>query len=155
VKDMVSGFNSFSDRTTIWAAGLNFIKNEPEVLITGTLTDHIMTKVNSFNTKVPKKIFGSIHNSYLDVLIIGGLPSFLLLFIFFIKLLPKQLKLLFCNLSDFKGGNKIFTIMVWSIAAYGMMESNLIYSNGVVNILLFVFLGYSTFMANHYIAQKD
>jgi len=84
-RDIRTNLGTFSDRTSIWKAGLEAIREHPKILLIG-MTDGQVARVpyNALNRDIYH-----MHNAWVEMLLLGGLPGLLLYVLFCVQLVVK------------------------------------------------------------------
>lgn len=73
-RDITRDFSTFTGRTEIWKAGFQYIAERPVTLLTGELDSEV--------ARIPVRLLGRdvyhLHNAWLELLVLTGLPGLLL-----------------------------------------------------------------------------
>lgn len=112
-----SGLDSLSsERLTVYRAVWQTLREHPRMLLLGCDPDEGMALVNE---KLPKPVV-HCHNFLLQVLLLAGLPGFLLILAFCVFLLAAAIRLLF---SDVPLTAKLLALPVLSSLLFGQFEA--------------------------------
>ena len=90
----VLGGNPLTYRTDVWRGVLALLRNEPQVLLTGTGPQQIMTRVMPYVVS-EQPGFDHVHSIYLQMLVSYGLPGFGLMAAFLVLFIRSAWRVLF------------------------------------------------------------
>jgi len=133
---------SSSGRTKLWYAALISLRDDPARIITGSInsmevTNRITTQQLKLSNELPHH-----HNSYLELLMYGGLPGFLLMMAVLVVLVLKSIRLFFTENSGATPAIKSLTAVVAGIMVYNMFETSFIHKYYICTAVYFVVAGY-------------
>ena len=92
-RDMRPNLGTFSDRTSIWKAGLETIWNHPRILLLG-MTDGQAARVP---TQALNRDIYHMHNAWMEMLLLGGIPGLLLYIWFCVQVIVQCVRVYFCQ----------------------------------------------------------
>lgn len=91
-RDFTEGLGTFSLRTGIWKAGLQYIKDDPRTLLLGSTDGQV--------SRIPSRYLGRdvyhMHNSWLEMLLQTGVVGFLAYAFIIVRMLWAAAKQFFC-----------------------------------------------------------
>lgn len=129
----VRGLSS-NGRLEIYRCVFYTFRDEPICLLKGSLFIDSMTIANNYISS--PVIFNDAHNAFLQVLLMTGLPGFLMLLFFAARIAIKMLRYFF---SPDDIGNKVLSLPVLGLLSYNMLESSLFVYNDL-RMILFCFI---------------
>lgn len=123
----ISTNKTLSGRTAIWKSGLLALKHEPSIAAYGSLNDHYMDLVNDVLKKevVPSSVtyFFHMHNMFLEVLLLAGIPGLLIILSWTVCMVIKMLRFYFSEPEDReKLPLKVLTIPIAGILTWHLAE---------------------------------
>lgn len=115
-RDMNFSVTKLSGRSAIYKSVLPALKAEPRRILIGKLSHKVM----DYTRKVLNYPYYHIHNYLLQVLLLTGLPGFLLVLAFSVLLVIRCIRFFFSGaaLSD-----KVLVLPITGILMYGMLET--------------------------------
>ena len=130
-------------RLIIWKTAFNTMINEPQRLIKGSLTRDIV-EITGSNPEIraTKGFYGHFHNSYIETLVVGGLPGFALAMAFFLLLVIKSVKLFFAPAGSVSLAMRFLCLPVCSIMIYNLFESSLFAIMDFRSVSFFIIAGF-------------
>lgn len=135
-----AGDATFSDRTNIWKNVFKNWKSNPWHMLIGNGPGRTRWMVAE-NTIHESLGFADVHNAYLYFAAEFGLIGFALLALFMLLLLPPALRVFFARGKRRMPGGCALCMLVLSILATGMMETDPLDSMTVMCLVLFFALG--------------
>lgn len=127
-------------RLPIYESAFMALKKEPQRLLKGSLTRDIVA-ITGAHPGI-HKVFGHFHNSYLEILVIGGLPGFLLAMAFFVLLAVDVVRLFFAPAGSLDFATRFLGLPVTGLLLYNMLESSLFATMDLRAILFFILAGF-------------
>ena len=126
-------FWTLAGRTEIWSAGLQTIRENPSIALTGLPVDSIMTRVNQIVGR--PYTLNHMHNTLMQQLMMSGVPGMVFYCLFFISLLKKIIPDV-CLRRKKKGIMLPLEALLLVLLVYGMFEP-LLYKSVSISSLLF------------------
>jgi len=112
------------------------LKEEPLRLFRGSLTEDISTVTKEY---IKRFQYGHIHNTFLEILFVTGIPGFVLAMAFFLLIVRHCIRLFFVTGTHMS--IKILTIIITGLFSYNMLESSLFCVTDVGSISFFIIAG--------------
>lgn len=138
---------TLTGRVTIWKAALSTLFYEPYRLICGSSSADYMTFINIILPVLGYKLGTAVdtHNFLVEILMLTGLPGFMLMLTFVLILLSRVIKVYFSSNADLFV--KMLTIPIVAKLVIGLCEATLAKNINVTNYIFFlvagIFLSYS------------
>lgn len=148
-RDFISNAKTLTGRTTIWKSVFSVAKSRPMIMLKGTLSNCLMEEPQKY-ISFPA---GHMHNSLLEVLMLTGIPGFLLICAFCFVLCIHMLKLMFSKAPTVSISIKLLTIPVFGLLLDYMMEAALFTDSYLSPNCFFLFAGMA--MAAYYDVFPD
>lgn len=126
-----------SGRLPIYKAGIISLKDEPARLFRGCLYDDVMKTSWPYLTKE----YAHMHNSYLEVLHLVGLPGLLLVIAFTVLLVIRAVRLLFSESEKADMAVKSLVLFLPGYFIYNMLETSMFIYQDFRSISLFLIAG--------------
>lgn len=133
-------FSNMSGRTRIYKAVIPACRDNPKALWTGRLDANVMTEVNVYQEYAQQHM----HNSFLQVFMLLGIPGLLLILVLTVMVILSSLKLLFIAVPM---AEKFLILVPCFLLVSSLVESlvfvpwaNLMWS--LLNFVFLVFCGY-------------
>lgn len=139
LKSISKDILTLTGRTDIWLSAIKGIKDHPFTLIHGTLDGYVMSLGYKY---IQNKTHTSLHNSYLHILISRGIFALVIFIFLLISSLIESIK--YCLSEKYNKNAMLILIALISFCAIGFVESILITSNSVVNLMFFLFISLIT-----------
>ena len=139
---------TFSGRTIIWHSSIVSAFREPIIIFRGLLSKQIgPTYKNVMSELYPGANYpDAMHNSFLQVFMVSGLPGLILIVAWTVLLIIKMVKIFYSKRKDIGIEVKILTLPIASLFVVSLAESLLFFSFDVSGIVFYlcagVFLGY-------------
>ncbi len=133
---------SSSGRLELWYAALISLRDDPGRILTGSInsmevTNRITTQQMDFPHELPHH-----HNSYLELLMYGGLPGFLLMMAVLVIIVLKSVRLFFTENEGATPTIKSLIAIVAGIMVYNMFETSFIHKYYMCTAVYFIVAGY-------------
>lgn len=145
----LAGNWTFTGRTEIWHAGLLVTLRDPVRLLLGDLSKDLMTIVNTVLRELypaVKEYKLHMHNSYMQTLMLTGLPGLLLVVLWTVLLLKKMIKLFFSKEYGFAA--KIPVLAIAGFLVIALSESFLFMKLDLCTMAFLLWTG--IFAADYY-----
>lgn len=131
-----------SGRVELWYAALMSLRDDPGRILTGSInsmevTNRITMQQMGFPRELPHH-----HNSYLELLMYGGLPGFLLMMAVLIIIVIKSVRLFFTENEGATPVIKSLIAIVAGIMVYNMVETSFIHEYYICTAVYFIVAGY-------------
>ncbi len=115
-RDLVQSVSNLSDRGQLYETVIPALKAEPKRILTGKLSHQVMDYAHAVLT-FP---YYHIHNYLLQVLLLTGIPGFLLVLAFSLLLVWRCIRLFF---SEAPLSDKLLILPLSGVLMYGMLET--------------------------------
>lgn len=133
------GFNGRSD---VWKAAIEAIRKDPKILLVGA--GNLMDIVNQYTPKA----YAHLHNSFLQTLLALGLPGFLLLATFLVRMLVQSARLLLDTSGRSTPAQRFLPALLLTCVIIGLAESHFFATEQpVYDPLFFLVAGYVQVLA--------
>lgn len=134
---------TLTGRTVIWKSGIIALKQNPIILIFGSLTNAFMDIVNPIVIGFTGRLryMAHMHNMFFEVLMITGISGFLLILFWTILMVKKMLNLYFSLSANISLALKILTIPIAGIFVYNLAEVVIFGKLDLIGICFFIFSG--------------
>ena len=142
-RDMRPNFGTFSDRTSIWKAGLDAIRNHPRILLMG-MTDGQAARVPK--TALNRDIY-HMHNAWMEMLLLGGIPGLLLYVLFCVQLVAQCVKVYFNKKQPFS--TRMLAIGPAVLLIHCLMEIYPAFAGTAMDMVFALLAGAFTAMSRH------
>ena len=98
----ILGNRTLSGRVPIWESGIVSIIRDPMIAVKGLLSKQVAPTFNSVKAEISadKRYQINMHNSFLEVLMVSGIPGLVLILAWTIVLVSKMVKLFLCKAAD-------------------------------------------------------
>lgn len=137
---------SSSGRFDFWYAALLSLRNDPDRIITGSINSIEETNRVAMEDlpegRRHKVELPHHHNSYLELLMYGGLPGFLLMMAAFVIIVVKSVRVFFAENSGATPEIKILIAVIAGIMVYNLFETSFIHKYYMCTAMYFVVAGY-------------
>lgn len=135
-----------SGRTKLWYAALISLRDDPARIITGSINSMEVTNRIAME-ELPEGFTTSHelphhHNSYLELLMYGGLPGFLLMMAVLVIIVLKSVRLFFTENEGATPTIKSLIAIVAGIMVYNMFETSFIHKYYMCTAVYFIVAGY-------------
>lgn len=114
---------TFNMRTDIWKAGLTYLKENPRALLFGT-PDNVVSRIPS---TIGRPEF-HMHNAFLEMLLLGGIPGFSLFAGFIYVLCRSAIRLVFAKETPLRGRYlatlPVLLMLNWTMEIYPLFSGN-------------------------------
>lgn len=135
-----------SGRTKLWYAALISLRDDPARIITGSINSMEVTNRIAME-ELPEGFTTSHelphhHNSYLELLMYGGLPGFLLMMAVLVIIVVKSVRLFFTENEGATPVIKSLIAIVAGIMVYNMFETSFIHEYYICTAVYFIVAGY-------------
>lgn len=117
-RDLSEGLGNFSGRLPIFASAFKTLALDPARIFRGCPTEELMSLANPL---LPRDYI-HFHNGFLQVLVLTGLPGFLLEMAFIVLLIIKMLRLFFTEEPALGLEHKFLALPLAGILIYNMLE---------------------------------
>ena len=115
-RDIMKDLSTFTNRTEIWGAGIQTLKDRPLTLLTGMLDSQV--------ARIPRNMLGRteyhMHNAWLEIILLTGIPGLALYLCFVIRLLRSAIRLFFAKAAPFY--QRVLAILPAVLLINGLME---------------------------------
>lgn len=118
-RDMLESLSNGSNRFGVYASAIPAIRDEPLRLLIGKYNSKVMDGPHRYQIGP----FWHMHNYLLQVLMLTGLPGFLLVLAFSVLLVVRMIRLFFSEHPEATIAVKLLTLPVSGILIYGMLET--------------------------------
>lgn len=146
---------TLTERTYIWKAGLIAISEDMETALLGSNSKELMPKINQLiSSRVNPAVTERkthMHNAYIQVLMLFGIPGLLLLMAWTVFMVKKMVKLFFSKKASF--ADKFLTIPLAGIFIASLTETFIFTTNNTISIIFYLFAG--IFLARYYQIMKN
>jgi len=126
-----------SGRIPIYKSGILTLKKDPIRLIRGCAFGDKMDIAHT----VLSKPYDSFHSSYLQLLVVTGIPGFLLALAFLLSVAMKAAALFFSEDSGADFSAKVLTLPLVGIVSYNALESAIFFDTSVRTLSFFLLAG--------------
>lgn len=134
-RDLAANLGTLTGRTDIWMSGLQYIRQRPITLLIGATDAEV--------SRIPSKILGldvyHMHNLWLEILLLGGIPGFLLYLLLMLKVLKSAYRLL--SSTDTPSHQKFLAIFSVLLMINGITEIYPGVSGNIMDMMFFVIAG--------------
>ena len=120
-RDILSN-RTLSERTYIWKAGFSAIKRDPSIALFGTLKEQLMIPVNSILAEEGIESKEHMHNGFMQLLMLTGIPGLLPVLIWTIIIIIKMMKVWFKKPGEVQIEAKMYVVPLAGIFIYELME---------------------------------
>lgn len=136
----ISSNKTMSGRTMIWKSGLTAIKRDPSILLIGSSGDSIMDPVNKILAENGRnKVQPHMHNGFLQVLMLTGLPGLILIIAWTILMVIRMIRIFFRN--DVSPAVKALIIPLAGIFIYQLAEVHVFSDSDILGKVFFLIAG--------------
>ena len=146
---------TFTGRTEIWQSGLIAISEDMGMMLKGGNSKDLMVSINHIlTTRVNPTVTEykyHMHNSYLMVLMLLGLPGFLLIMLWTVMMVIKMVKLFFSKKAGL--ADKYLTVPLAGVFVVSLAESFIFTAHDTVGLIFYLYAG--VFLARSYEIMKD
>lgn len=137
---------TLTGRTDIWRAGFISLRQRPLTLLTGALSNDIVPEVNRiihlYIFPTDKAYILHMHSSFMQVLMMTGLPGLLLFLGFFASLVFRMLKIYFSGADTVPSYLKALTIPITGAIIASFAEPILFYLSNESTYTVFLCMGF-------------
>lgn len=134
-----SNQDDLSGRDVIWGNSIEYIMNHPETLIAGMGLDRMET-IGEEQEIIQK--YGSMHNSFLEVLAMCGLPMLICIIGLLCSLFCPALRVWLAPKENGMRGMFLFPVVAAMLLAISLTESAMFINPRQVNFFLYLAFGY-------------
>lgn len=138
---------SGSGRNPIWGISLRYLRAHPSYLFVGMGSGDITTTMGKEFANAAK--FPHLHNSFLEILVRGGLPMLLCSVALLVLLVRPCYRMLIARETDGDKGAYILPIMIGTMLAMTVTETMLFVRPTVINVIFFLAVGRVVYAARH------
>lgn len=142
-RDLKAGLSTFSGRTEIYKSTLYVLKVEPQRLIRGCISYEAVDPA----LEILPKTYAHFHNSFIQVLMIAGLPGLLIVLAFCVLLVIRMIRVFFSTDPRATLAVKSLTFLLAGVLSYNLLETSLFYFIDTRSLFFFlvagIFLAYS------------
>lgn len=131
---LLKDIGTFNMRVEIWQTGLTYLAENPRALLFGA-PDHVVARIPS---SVGRSEF-HMHNAYLEMLLLGGIPGLLLYLGFLFVVFRSCLQLAFGKRSRLE--HRFLAMLPVLIAVNGITEIYPLFSGNVMDMMFFAISG--------------
>lgn len=136
-RDFLGGrAESLNGRTMIWKAGLNYLKDHPQALLTGVMKSGIEGAAGY--EQIGFHIY-HMHNGPLQVLMVCGIPGLLLILYFLFLVLKASVRLFFAK--EMKIQYRYLALLPVVLLVFATVENFPLASGEVVDIMFYMICG--------------
>lgn len=137
----ISSNITLSGRTGIWKAGLIAVKRDPSILLAGNPLRELMTPVNSVLSEKGVKEMLHMHNGFLQILMLTGLPGLFLLLAWTALVVFKMIKCFFDNSGMVPMAVKALIIPLAGIFVFELTEVHVFSDSEIMGKVFFLIAG--------------
>lgn len=124
-----------SGRSLTWKSGFKILLDEPEALLCGFSMDDVMQKILRYDDKG----LGHMHNGFMEALMLTGVPGFLAVTAFSLKLIISCVRVFFARAGEITDAHKMMTVAVAVIFFMNFFDSLLFINRTNTDLLCFIF----------------
>lgn len=125
---------TFNARVEIWQTGLDYLKAHPMAYLFG-VPDNIVSRIPHLVGRTEHHM----HNAYLEMLLLGGIPGLALYGLYLLLLAYSGLRLAFDRSSSW--GRRFLAVVPLLLAANGVTEIYPLFSGNVMDMMYFAISG--------------
>ena len=130
----IDDLGTFNMRTEIWQAGLTYLKEHPRTLLLG-VPDNVVSRIPR---SIGRSVF-HLHNAFLEMLLLGGIPGLALYLGFLFVLFRHALRLAFAKASPVH--HRFLAVIPVLMTLNGVTEIYPLFSGNVMDMMHFVLSG--------------
>lgn len=134
-RDLLEDLGTFTGRTHIWKSAIQTIQENPRLLLTGMLDSTV--------AYLPREEWGNpayhMHNAWVAILMVMGLPGLLLYLWFMVRLVASTLRVLFGK--GYAWGHRFLAIIPGVMLLSGLMETYPAIGGELMDLLYFAVSG--------------
>lgn len=134
-RDVLKNLSTFTGRTEIWQSGFDSIRRRPATLLLG-MTDGQVARVPL--ATLNREIY-HMHNAWIEMLLLGGLPGLLLYLLFTILLVNRCIFLYFKK--DAKMSHRLLAIAPAILLIHALMETYPSFAGTSMDFIFFLLSG--------------
>lgn len=139
-RDILSNRN-LSERTYIWKAGISAISRNPSIALFGNLKDKLMKPVNSILAEEGIESKPHMHNGYMQLLMMTGIPGLLPVLIWTIIIVIKMMKVWFKKPGSVPAVAQLLVVPLAGIFIYELAEVHVFSDSDVIAKIFYLVAG--------------
>ena len=147
-----------SGRLEIWIAALMSLRDDPDRIFTGSINSMDITNQITQPDMSPEEAIKNglphHHNTYLELLMYGGLPGFLLMMGVLIIIVVKSVRLFFAENDKATPAIKSLPAILAGIMVYNMLDTSLIHKDYMCTAIYFIVAGYILVYEREFCGRK-
>ena len=134
-RSALARLKTLSGRSWAWEAGLRILIDEPDALLYGFSMDDVMQKILRYDDQG----LGHMHNGFMEALMLTGVPGFLAVTAFSIKLVVSSVRVFFARTAEITAAHKMMVVAVAVIFFMNFFDSLLFINRTNTDVLSFFF----------------